>query len=90
MTSSGVIYMMTGGRQHVAQDRGAWRCLVMEAASDLNDHKEAHEKEKKDERKKRREEGTQPPTLNWKCEEPGCFFCGVDKGGSGQSCSSEA
>ena len=42
----------------------------MEAASDLNDHKEAHEKEKKDERKKRREEGTQPLTLDWKCEKP--------------------
>ena len=37
----------------IAQDRGAWRCLVMEAASDANEHKEAHEKEKKDERKKR-------------------------------------
>ena len=44
---------------------------MMEAASDLTDHNEAHEKEKKDERKKKREEGTQPPTLNWKCEEPG-------------------
>ena len=65
----------------IAQRRGAWRCLVMEVASNLNDHKEAHEKEKKDERKKRRGEGTQPPTLDWKCEEPGCVLVGQTKVG---------
>ena len=43
----------------IAQDKGAWRCTVMEAAANLNEHKEAHEKEK-DEKKKRREESTQP------------------------------
>ena len=48
----------------IAQDRGAWRCLVMEAASDFNEHEEACEKEKKDERKKTREEGTQPAALD--------------------------
>ena len=39
----------------IAKDRGAWRCWVREAASDFNDHMEPHEKEMKDERKKRRE-----------------------------------
>ena len=65
----------------IAKDRGAWRCLVREAASDFNDHKEAHEKERKDERKKRREEGTQPAALDWKCDEPGCVFVGQTKAG---------
>ena len=64
----------------IAQDRGAWRCMVMEAATNLNEHKEAHEKEK-DERKKRREEGTQPAAQDWKCEEPGCDFVGQTKAG---------
>ena len=53
----------------------------MEAAANLNEHKEAHEKEKKDERKKRRGEGTQPITPDWKCEEPGCDFIGQMKAG---------
>ena len=58
----------------IAKDRGAWRCLVRDAASDFNDHKEAHEKERKDERKKTREEVAQPAAPDWKCEEPGCVF----------------
>ena len=51
-----------------------------EAASDFNEHKEAHEKEKKDERK-RREEGTQSAALDWKCEEPECEFVRQRKAG---------
>ena len=58
----------------------------MEVASDANEHKEAHEKEKKDERKKRRDDGTQSATLDWKCVEPGCSFVGQTKTGlHGQS-----
>ena len=34
---------------------------------------------RKDERKKRREEGTQPAVLDWKCEEPGCDVVGETK-----------
>ena len=52
----------------------------MEAAADLNEHKETHEKEK-DERKKTREEGTQPAALDLKCEKPGCYFVGQTKAG---------
>ena len=38
-----------------------------------------YEKERKDERKKKREEGTQPAAQDRKCEQPVCF-CGADKG----------
>ena len=65
----------------IVKDIGAWRCLVREAASDFNDHKETHEKERKDGRKKRREEGAKPAALGWKCEEPGCAFVGKTKAG---------
>ena len=66
--------------RRIVQDREAWRCMVMEVACDKNKHKEAHKKEM-NERKKRREEGTQPATLDWKCEESGCDFSGKTKAG---------
>ena len=53
----------------------------MEAALNLNEHKEVHEKEKEDERKKRREEGTQLAARDLKCEQPGCNFVGQTKAG---------
>ena len=37
----------------IVQDKGAWKCMVMEAAANLNENKEAHKKEKKDEKKRR-------------------------------------
>ena len=63
----------------IAQDRGAWRSMVMKAAVISNEHKEAHEKEKTDGRKKRKEEGTQPAVWDLKCEESGCDFVGQTK-----------
>ena len=69
---------------------GAWRCMVMEAAGNLNEHKEAHEKEKKDERKKIREESTQPATQDLEVRRARMWFCRADKGGSGQPCQTEA
>ena len=63
----------------IPQDKGVWTSLVMEVAADLNDLKQAQEQEKKDEWKKRRKEDTQPASLVWKCEEPGCDFAGQTK-----------
>ena len=37
---------------------------------DCSYHKQARKKDWKEERKKRREKGTQPAALDWKCEEP--------------------
>ena len=54
----------------IAQDRGAWRCLVKEVLIDLNEHMEVQEEEKKDERKRRRSatkvSGPEVPR-NWMC-----------------------
>ena len=47
--------------------------------SDFNDHRQAHEKEWKDETKKRREGG--PAALDSKCEEPGWVSVGQTKAG---------
>ena len=35
-------------RKETAQDRGAWRCFVMDATTDLSDHMERQENESKD------------------------------------------
>ena len=43
--------------KETTQDKGAWRCFVMEALTDFNNHMERQEKEGKDVRKKRKEEG---------------------------------
>ena len=58
--------------------------LVREAASDFKYHKQAHDKDWKDERKKRRVEGTQPAVPDWKCEELRCVLWGSDEGRTGQ------
>ena len=67
--------------RETAQDRGAWRYLVSEALSDLNACMERQEKERKDVRKKRREEGVLSESSVLKCEEVGCSFVGQTKAG---------
>ena len=63
--------------KETAQDRGAWRCFVMEALSNVNERMEAQEKERKDIMKKRREETVQSESLALKCEVTGCSFVGL-------------
>ena len=41
--------------KETVQERCIWRCFVMEALADLNEHMERQEKESKDARKMRRE-----------------------------------
>ena len=53
----------------IAQDRGSWRCLVMDALMDLKEHMEVQEEERKDERKRRREEGVPLKSVDLKCQE---------------------
>ena len=65
----------------IAQDRGAWICLVMGALMDINEHMEVLEEEKKDERKRRREEGMPLKSVDLKCQETGCVFVGQTKAG---------
>ena len=65
--------------KETAQDRGAWRCFMMVALTDLNDHIERQEKERKDVRKKRR--GVLSESLALKCEETGCGFVGQSRSG---------
>ena len=66
----------------LSTEEHAWRCLIREMASNFNDHSKAHEKERTDERKKKREEGTQlAADQDWKFEEPGCAFVVQTKAG---------
>ena len=67
--------------REVAQKRAAWRGVVKTMTAKLNGQLEASEKERKDERKVRREEGIQPPSIELRCEEPGCMFVGQTKAG---------
>ena len=67
--------------REVAQERAAWRGVVKTMTAKLNGQLEASEKERKDERKVRREEGIQPPSIELRCEEPGCMFVGQTKAG---------
>ena len=72
----------------MACERGAWRGLVNEAASELNCLLEEDEERKKAERKLRREEcgsltqslPSQTPSA-LACSEPGCSFVGQTKAG---------
>lgn len=61
---------------NIAQDRGAWRCLVKDAGEEMDDLLEAYEKEKEDIRKKRREDGTPALPSALKCEELGRSLAG--------------
>ena len=63
----------------IAQDRGAWRCLVEEALGEINKQAEVREKERKDERKCRREGNAPPESSSWQCEKAGCAFIGQSK-----------
>ena len=67
--------------KETTQDRGAWRCFVMEALSDVNECMEAQEKERKDIMKKRREERVLSESLALKCDVTGCGFVGLSKAG---------
>ena len=67
--------------KETAQDRGAGRCFVMEALSNVNECMETQEKERKDVIKKRREEAVQSKSLALKCEMTGCCFMGLSKAG---------
>ena len=62
--------------KEIVQDRGVWRCLVADALADINEEMEASEKERKDERKKRREEGVPLESAAWMREEEGCTIVG--------------
>ena len=64
----------------IAQNKGAWRCLVGEITSNFNDHNEACEKESKDQRKRRKQEGTETAALDWKWKNLG-IFCVAGKAG---------
>ena len=53
----------------------------MEALTDLNDHMERQEKERKDVRKKRREKNLLSELMTLKCVEAGCDFVGQTRAG---------
>ena len=67
--------------REVAQERTAWRGVVKMMTGKLNVQLEASEKERKDERKMRREEGIQLASSELRCEEPRCTFVGQTKAG---------
>ena len=67
--------------RELAQERAAWRGVVKMMTAKLNGQLEAAEKERKDERKVKREEGIQLPSIELRCEEPGCMFVGQTKAG---------
>ena len=67
--------------REIAQDRGAWRCLVTDAVEAINEQAEAKEKERKDERKRRREESLPLESSSWQCNVAGCVCVGQSKAG---------
>ena len=64
-----------------AQDRGASRCFVMEALSNVNKCMETHKKERNVVMKKRRKETVLSESLALKCEMTGRGFVGLSKAG---------
>ena len=70
----------------IAQDRGGRRCLIRKVVSGFNDYKEVLEKERKNEREKRKEEGAQPAALDWKCEGAWGVSLWADEGRIVQPC----
>ena len=67
--------------KETAQDRGAWRCIAIEALSNVNECMETQKKERNDIMKKRRAETVQSESLALKCEVTGCGLVGLSKAG---------
>ena len=65
----------------LAQDRSEWRKRVWSMTSHLNDTKEAGEKHRKDEQKRRREARQTTSDLALHCAEEGCGFTALNHAG---------
>ena len=63
------------------EDRGAWRCLVMDTLSNVNECMATQEKERKAVMKKRREDAVQSESVALKCVMTGCGFVGLSRAG---------
>ena len=71
-------YWRIGRRQ--PRNKGAWRCLVMVALSNVKECMETKEKERKNIMKQRREEAVQSESLALKGEVTGRGFVGLSVG----------